>query len=236
MNDKAYEELILDIFNYFSTKLPIHGQLVFTDREELVQDRFAATAPFGTVFVFKQVLLDFLKKINDEDKIKTLLTFIIGHECSHVNQYADFYRLQYSTDPSFNKRFYVECIENSNNENIIKIIYDNLGEIKSIFNFTPVMYILENVLAGLSKSAFKFIYRSNHDCLNEYYSTNIQALFHDDSYKRFPNIITSDNEVIKKDQSYLEMTDLTKISLDLKYSYLKKFDIVSSDADTLIVK
>ena len=64
----------------------------------------------------------------------------------------------------------------------------------------------------------------------------MQALFNDDSYKRFPNIITSDNEVIKKDKSYLEMTDLTKISLDLKYSYLKKFDIVSSDGDTLIVK
>lgn len=136
MNDEAYDELIIDVFNYFSTKFPLHGQLVFTDREELIDGKFAATAPFGTVFVFRQVLLDFLKELNDDDKIKTMLVFIIGHECSHVNQFADFYKLQYSTDPSFNKKFYVSCIEDSNNENIVRIIYENLDEIKEIFNFT----------------------------------------------------------------------------------------------------
>lgn len=236
MNDKAYEELILDIFNYFADKFPLHGQLMFTDREELINGSFAATTPFGTVFVFKQVLLDFLKTIDDDDKMKTLLIFIIGHECSHVNQFADFYKLQYSTDPSFNKKFYVSCIEDSNNENIVKVIYDNLDEIKEVFEFNPVIYILENVLAGISNSAFRFIYRSNYDCLNEYYSMNMQTLFHDEAYKHFPNIITSKNEVIKKDGSYLEMSDLTKISLDLKYTYLQKFNIVNSSADTLIVE
>lgn len=236
MTNEAYKKLILDIFNYFSTKFPVHGQLMFTDREELVSDNFASTSPFGTVFVFKQVLLDFLKKIDNEDKIKTLLIFIIGHEYGHVNQFADFYKIQYSTYPSFNKKFYVSCIEDSNNENIIKVIYDNLDEIKEVFDFNPVMYILENVLTETSNSAFKFIYRSNYECLNEYYSMNMQTLFHDESYKKFPNIITSNNEVIKKDGSYLEMSDRTKISLDLKYTYLQKFNIVSSNADTLIVE
>lgn len=130
----------------------------------------------------------------------------------------------------------MSCIDDSNNENIIKIIYDNLDEIKEVFDFNPAMYILENVLAGISNSAFRFIYKSNNECLNEYYSMNMQALFHDESYKKFPNIITSNNEVIKKDGSYLEMSDLTKISLDLKYTYLQKFNIVISSADTLIVE
>lgn len=130
----------------------------------------------------------------------------------------------------------MSCIEDSNNENIVKVIYDNLDEIKEVFEFNPEMYILENVLAGISNSAFRFIYRSNYECLNEYYSMNMQTLFHDETYKHFPNIITSKNDVIKKDGSYLEMSDLTKISLDLKYTYLQKFNIISSSADTLIVE
>lgn len=98
------------------------------------------------------------------------------------------------------------------------------------------MYILENVLTLARKSAFRFIYEEKYECLNEYYSMIMQALFNDDSYKHFPNIITSKNEAIKKDGSYLEMSDRTKISLDIKYLYLQKFNIISSDADTLIVE
>lgn len=235
MKNEDYEDLIISIFDYFSNKFPLYGQLVFTDRTELINGNFAATAPFGTMFVFRQVLFNFLKEIDSDDEIKTLLVYIIGHECSHVNQFVDFYKLQYSTDPMF-KKFYYSWIEDANDENIIKVIYDNLDKIKIIFNFNPVMCILDNVLIGTCKSAFKPIYKSNHDCLNEYYSMNMRALFHDDSYKKFPNIMTTDGEVIKKDGSYLEMKDFTKISLDVKYVYMEKFNIISSDGNTLVVE
>lgn len=239
MNCKYYDfqNFIFNMFNYLDGRIgPVrsYGYKVFDVQTSNV---IALTRPFNSIEIYTKNFNNFLSDIGEADinLIKTIITEILAHELSHVNQKINYSIIGLYSENNMGYEDYIKFIESSNIDNSIRFLESHAQEIFKLFGFILDVTYLEakRKSAGIPN---RFI--SKATCFEECWIQSMSLIFKDNSYKTAKNIYVTKNNgykyIIKQNGLYnYEKTVANE--LDSLTAHMTTFDNIKEVGDTLYI-
>lgn len=238
MNYKYYDfqNFIFNMFNYLDGRIgPVrsYGYKVFDIQREVV----ALTRPFNSIEIYIHNFNDYIASFQtmDTNLIKTIITEILAHELSHVNQKINFSIIGLYSENNIGYEDYIKFIESSNIDNSIRFLENHAVEIFKLFGFILDVTYLE----ARRKSAGtpnRFI--SKATCFEECWIQSMSLIFKDNSYKTAKNIyVTKTNgyKYIIKQNGLYNYEKTVANELDSLTAHMTTFDNIKKAGDTLYI-
>ena len=231
-----FQNFVFNMFTYLDGRIgPIrsNGYKVFDTQRDVV----ALTRPFNSIEIYTQNFNDYINsfQIMDINLIKTIITEILAHELSHVNQKINYSIIGLYSENNLGFEDYIKFIESSNVDNSIRFLESQAQEIFRLFGFILNVPYLETKreIAGLPNK-----YISKATCFEECWIQSMSLLFKDNSFKSAKNIYVTKNNgykyIIKQNGLYnYEKTVANE--LDSLTARLVTFNNIIETDDTLFI-
>lgn len=163
-----------------------------------VDEKIALTRPFNSIEIYEGNFNEYIKSANTNNLnfIKTLITEIVAHELSHVNQKINFFA---AACCGFGD--YIDFIERTNVHNSINFLINKQNEIYRNFGFILNTEWLKYKHDNLVKEKENFI--SKEAYVEECWEQSLRLLFENNKFTTFENIYLNNGEfIIKQHNAY----------------------------------
>lgn len=231
-----FQNFVFSMFNYLDGRIgPVrsYGYKVLDKDSNVI----ALTRPFNSIEIYTQNFNSYLEDFGNADMslIKTIITEILAHELSHVNQKINYSVIGLYSENNLGYEDYIKFIESSNIDNSIRFLENHAIEIYKLFGFILNVSYLEakRKSAGLSN---KFI--SKATCFEECWEQSMSLVFKDNSYKSAKNIYVTKNDsykyIIKQNGLYNYEKSVAN-ELDSLTAHMTMFDNIREDGNTLYI-
>lgn len=231
-----FQNFIFNMFNYLDGRIgPVrsYGYKVFDIQREVV----ALTRPFNSIEIYTHNFNDYIASFQtmDTDLIKTIITEILAHELSHVNQKINYSIIGLYSENNIGYEDYIKFIESSNIDNSIRFLENHAVEIFKLFGFILDVTYLE---ARRKSDGIPNRFISKATCFEECWIQSMSLIFKDNSYKTAKNIYVTKNNgykyIIKQNGLYnYEKTVANE--LDSLTAHMTTFDNIKEAGDTLYI-
>lgn len=232
-----FQNFVFSMFTYLDGRIgPVrsYGYNALDDQDSNV---IALTRPFNSIEIYTQNFNSFLEDFVNADMslIKTIITEIIAHELSHVNQKINYSIIGLYSENNLGYEDYIKFIESSNIDNSIRFLEDHAVEIYKLFGFILNVSYLE---AKRKSSGLPNKFISKATCFEECWEQSMSLLFKDNSYKTANNIYVTKNNgykyIIKQNGLYNYEKSVAN-EMDSLTAYMTTFDNIREDGDTLYI-